>query len=196
MIVAQLRIVLWCLLAAGAYSFTHHAFRQILRLDFHSSVDPRFVQRHRRQTVLHINFGWFSGKGDNEENEELDPNSLMGTAASATNAGIGGVATTMKSMESFKRSQRVGRMTRKLLQELSSTTVEGSAADGKVKVVLDCQQRAVRVDIDQGYKDEVGASDLGSAITSAMNDAHSRSLERMDDKMKNFYTEVGFPNAS
>lgn len=146
-----------------------------------------------QRTVLFINFGWFSGRQNENDDDPNNMESLMGAASSA---GMGGVASTMDSMENFKRTQRAGKMTRKLVQELASTTVEGSAADGKVKVVLDCQQRPVRVDIDQTYIDEVGVADLCSAITSAMSEAHAKSLRRMDEKMKNFYTELGLPSTN
>ena len=97
------------------------------------------------------------------------------------------------SMENLKRAQRAAKMTSRLVQDLSSTTVEGTAADGKVKVILDCQQRPVNVKIDEGYVEGMDAdvSDLCSALTEAMTDAHSKSLEKMDEKMKSFYAELG-----
>ena len=144
-------------------------------------------------TALFINFGWFSGR---QNENDSDPNNMENLMGAASSAGMGGVASTMDSMENFKQAQRAGKMTRKLVQELASTTVEGSAADGKVKVVLDCQQRPVRVYIDQEYVDEVGVPDLCSAVTSAMSEAYGKSLERMDEKMKNFYTELGLPSTN
>lgn len=95
------------------------------------------------------------------------------------------------SMENFKRAQRAGKMTRKLVQELSSTTVEGTAADGKVKVIVDCQQRPVNVIIDESYVTSSDVADLCASLVLAMNDAHAKSMDRMDEKMKSFYSELG-----
>jgi nucleoid-associated protein EbfC len=97
----------------------------------------------------------------------------------------------MDSMENFKTAQQVGKMTNSLVYELASTTVEGSAVDGKVKVIFDGQQRPVNVQIDEAYLEQVDSSDLSAALTTAMKDAYRKSSERMDEKMKSFYVDLG-----
>jgi len=148
----------------------------------------------RQSTLLKINLGgWFSGGKDEEdsrddiqEQEDIGKGKLGGTVASV-----------MDSFESFKKSQRVGKVTSSLLSELGSTTVEGTAEDGKVRVIFDCQQRPLRVDIDEAYFDSAdSAADVANAVTRALKLAHSKSIERMDEKLKGFYNELGLPSRS
>lgn len=148
-----------------------------------------------------INFGgWFSGK--NEEVNSFD--GLVATGGDgeeeeskvATTASLGGpLANVMDTFENFKKSQRIGKATSSLQNELASTTVEASVEDGKVRVTFDCQQRPLRVDIDEAYFDSADSgSDVANAVTRALRLAHSKSIERMDEKMKNFFNnELGLP---
>ena len=106
---------------------------------------------------------------------------------------MGGVVSVMDSMDSFKKAQKAGKMTEAIVQELSAAVVEGVAADGKVKVYFDGQQRPKGVDIDESYLSEISGRDLCAALTAAMQDAHSSSREKMDEKMKAFYAELGLP---
>jgi DNA-binding protein YbaB len=146
-------------------------------------------------TALFINLGWFTGRNeDNHRDGNIDTNGDVSESGASRTAVMGGVASTMDSMENVKRTQRAGKVTRKLVQDLASTTVEGIAADGKVKVILDCQQRPMSVDIDEGYLEKVLVGDLCVALTSAMSDAHAKSIERMDEKMKGLYSELGMPS--
>jgi DNA-binding protein YbaB len=125
--------------------------------------------------------GWFSGKS--EEKNGYNGEGQLGN--------LEGVPSIMDSMDNFKRSQRVGKMTASLMQELASTSVEGVAADGKVKVTFDCQQRPTGVNIDETYFESADVLDVNNACTSAMKEAHSKSVERMEEKMKSFYSELG-----
>ena len=153
-------------------------------------------------TQLQI-FSWFSGSWFNKDGSSGDKNkkevwgddasSNDGTnkSPSSSKAGLGGVAGIMDSMENFKTAQQVGKMTNALVQELSSMTIEGQAAEGKVKVYFDGQQRPVNVQIDEGYLETVDVGDLNIALTTAMKDGYQKSSERMDDKMKSFYVDLG-----
>jgi len=94
-------------------------------------------------------------------------------------------------MERFKQSQEVGKRTAAMLQELGASTVEGSAANGKVRVYVDGQQRPSSVDVDEKYLATVSADDLNAAMTAAMQDAHTKSMELMEEKMQILYTEIG-----
>ena len=164
----------------------------------------------RRSTQLNL-LSWFSSKqfpwsSDDKKNDNNDDvwgaegdgtasttttTGKMTTSTSSNKAGLGGVAGIMDSMENFKTAQQVGKMTNALVQELAATTVEGVAVDGKVKVVFDGQQRPLGVQIDETYLANVEASDLSVALTTAMKDAYRKSAERMDEKMKSFYVDLG-----
>lgn len=97
----------------------------------------------------------------------------------------------MDSMENFKTAQQVGKMTNSLVQDLQKETYEGVAMEGKVKVVFDGQQRPIGVQIDEAYLAGADASELNTALTSAMKDAYQKSSEKMDEKMKSFYIDLG-----
>ena len=159
-----------------------------------TSTAQRLCSLRRSSTSLYINLNWFSGKS-NEDRDGTKDEKAGDSSSEQSRAVAGGVADTMDSMENFKRSQRVGKLTRKLVQDLASTTIEGVAADGKVKVILDGQQRPLNVDIDESYVNDADVSDLCSAITAAMSDAHAKSIERMDEKMKSLYSELGLPSS-
>lgn len=134
----------------------------------------------KSSTVL--NLFWFSGKGDNEKEKKSKNDS---------SSDMKEVETVMDSMDNFKRSQKVGKMTDSLVQELSTVLIEGSAAGGKVKVFFDGQQRPANVEIDQSFLVNITADDLSEALTTAMQDAHSKSARKMEEKMKPFFTELG-----
>lgn len=142
----------------------------------------------RKDTALAINLHWFGSKSEDDEQNNSDVLAPDGKGS------LGGVSSVMESMDAFKKSQRIGKMTGALVQELSSLTVEGTAENGKVKVTYDGQQRPVDVFIDDTYFDSANAADVSNAITTAMKEAHSKSTEEMDKKMKNFFASVGLPS--
>jgi DNA-binding protein YbaB len=119
------------------------------------------------------------------------------TVQDLSKGSLGGVAGLMDSMDGYKRSQKIGKITNSLVQDLASTMVEGTAENGKVKVVYDCQQRPISCHIDEAYwqeSAEKGTSDftdLANAVAAAMKDAHSKSMEQMEEKMKRFYSDLG-----
>jgi DNA-binding protein YbaB len=156
----------------------------------HQTTSIHRSLRKGRATALGITLPWFSGK--NEGDKGLDDEGAMARDGKGT---LGGVAGTMDSMDSFKKAQRIGKRTSALVQDLSATTVEGTSPDGKVKVIFDCQQRPIKTTIDEAYFEASDFSDVSNAITAAMKDAHAKSIERMDDKMKSFYSELGMPSS-
>jgi len=109
-----------------------------------------------------------------------------------SNTGMGGTAIMM---ENLKQSQELGKKVSSLLQELSSTNVEGSAAGGKVKVYFDGQQQPIGVEIDkQFFASLTNVDDLNEALITAMQDAHSKSMQLMQEKMQGVYSEqLGIP---
>lgn len=136
----------------------------------------------RRQHSFSLNLFWF-GKGDSDKEKNTGGEGL----------GTSGIAQVMDSMETFKTSQQVGLLTSNLVQDLQGTIVEGSAADGKVRVFMDGQQRPKRVEIDEVYGSEVNIDDLSAALLIAMDDAFIQSKVKMEEKMKDLYAELGLP---
>lgn len=132
--------------------------------------------------------------GENESSSSASKDraaAKKAAAAASANSGLGGVSGIMDSLENFKTAQQVGKMTNSLVQELASTTVEGTAVEGKVKVVFDGQQKPMGVEIDDAYLKEVDSFGLSAALTEAMKDAYEKSAEKMDEKMKSFYVDLG-----
>jgi len=102
----------------------------------------------------------------------------------------------MDSMASFQASQKLGDRTTSILQDLSNQLVEGSSADGKVKVSFNGQQKPVDVQIDDAYFEKIsqrngGLDELCRGLTQAMQEAQAKSAEKMEEKMKQVYEEVG-----
>jgi DNA-binding protein YbaB len=156
----------------------------------HHYVHPS--NRPHAETKLYINkaFSWFTGSNGENQNE---------SSTEKASESLGGVAGIMDSMESFKTSQRVGERTNGVLQDLSNIQVEGTAADGKVQVRFNGNGRPMGVNIDDGYfqnlkKKKDGVEELNIAVTKAMQDAHSKSAEKMDERLKSFYSDLGFNN--
>jgi DNA-binding protein YbaB len=156
----------------------------------HRTTSFRHSSRKEKATAIGITLPWFSGK--NEDDKGLDDEGAMARDGKGS---LGGVAGTMDSMDSFRKAQKVGKRTSALVLDLSATTVEGSSQDGRVKVIFDCQQRPIKTIIDEAYFEASDVSDVSNAITAAMKDAHAKSIERMDDKMKSFYSELGLPSS-
>lgn len=137
---------------------------------------------------------WFTSNKNGEGKDQMNQDALSSSVDKK--GALGGVAGIMDSMDSFKKSQRIGKMTGALMQELSATTVEGVAENGKIKVFYDCQQRPVSTFIDEAFFDATDASDVAIAITTAMKDAHFKSTEKMEEKMKSFFNDIGLPSSN
>jgi DNA-binding YbaB/EbfC family protein len=133
-----------------------------------------------QQTTSETSLGlfWF-GKGDGDKQNDGE--------------GLGGVAQVMESMDGFKKSQQIGKLTSNLVQDLGSTVVEGSAAEGKVRVFMDGEQRPKRVQIDEEYGEAVDVDDLSSALLVALQECYAKSREKQEEKMKDLYSELGLP---
>jgi DNA-binding YbaB/EbfC family protein len=97
----------------------------------------------------------------------------------------------MDSMEQLRKTQDVGKLTASILEELDGLSFQGSAADGKVRVIFDGQRRPKGVEIDDTFLASADADDLQVAITTAMKEAYEKSGEKMEEKMKALYVELG-----
>lgn len=182
----------WLVAAVGSFCHGVLGFQQ---RDGTTRSSTRF---RRSSSALSINLNWFSGskKKDDSSTDDLKDyvvgvDEFENEKGESSGSSMGGVSGMVDSMENLKRAQRAGKMTSRLVRELSSTNVEGTAADGKVRVTMDCQQRPISVNIDEAYVGDVDVADLCSSVTNAMTDAHAKSLDRMDEKMKSFYAELG-----
>jgi DNA-binding protein YbaB len=148
-------------------------------------------------------FLWFGGNDDDDKENNKDDDDEENNKKIAAN--LKGVSNIMNSMSGFKTSQRVGERTALALQDLSNTLVEGTAADGKIKITFNGQQVPVSVQIDESYfkslleeqsttnnKENEILDELTAALTQAMKEAHSKSGSKIEDKLKALYSELGF----
>jgi DNA-binding YbaB/EbfC family protein len=100
-------------------------------------------------------------------------------------------------MDNFRKSQKIGKTTGMLVQELSSTVVEGTAENGKVKVLFNGLQQPIGIQIDEGFFEasSTTVNDLTDAINTAMDDGYTKSKEKMDEKMKAFFLQMNLPTS-
>ena len=75
---------------------------------------------------------WFTAKKDEPRNNNSNNNN--NSNKNDSNSNIASVTQVMDSMDDLKRVQDVGKLTATLLEELDRLVIEGSAANGKVKV--------------------------------------------------------------
>ena len=154
-------------------------------------------------TELHA-FLWFGGGNNEDDHQNSTSTNNKNAANSKVNKSLSNIANIMDSMTSFKASQRLGERTGAALQDLSNTLVEGTAANGNVKVTLTAQQVPVGVFIDESYlqsllgspfpptsNNKEAADELSMALTQAMKDAHSKSTVKVEDKLKGLYSDLG-----
>jgi len=191
----NLPLSLLSLLLPAAVSFApsqrhwyHHPLRKNLQtvaevVQVPSPPDSQGRAYNRKSVKLDLL--WFGGDSNkNKQTEKYqgsqkEPKSKMGTTATT--------------MENFKQSQELGKKTGALLTDLSAATVEGTAAKGRIKVILDGEQRPKMVEIDEEYFEGVAIEDFTEALTSAMQDAYVKSTNLMEEKMSGLYTELGLP---
>ena len=177
-----------CTMRFGRFAFLSHFCALALTIYVcwlsvaHGFSANRPLGRPRKQTMLHLNLGGlFRGSKSGNTN-----------ASGADDRGdLTGVSSTIEAIENVESNQKVSRLLSSLLQDLQSSTVEGSSQDGKVKITFDCQQKPVRVTIDENFHNEVDASTMGAAVTEALIDGHKKSTEKMNDKMKGLNSELG-----
>ena len=183
------KILLHVLLAAVIRSSSAFV---LTRSSSRSSLASRWpaTPPSRASSSTLIQLFWFGKDGDSNKKDGTSDNKRKGTP------GLGGVAQVMDSMDSFKKAQQVGKLTGELVQSLASIVVEGTAADGKVRVFFDGQQYPKRVQVDETYVSTIDVDDLNSALTAAMQDAYAKSREKMEEKTKDLYGELGLPSSA
>lgn len=139
---------------------------------------------------------WFGGGGGgdqqaNNNEANTDHSTSDGGAFESIGKSLSGISGTMMAMENFKASQRIGKTTEALVQDLSTISIEGSSSNGKVKVTLDGRQQPIGASMEEAFFKEASASSVTTAFVEAMQDAHAKSKDTMNDKMKGFYNELG-----
>lgn len=184
----------------GFLTANNHMHQQSARVESIIRVIPTIVTPCS-YTSTQVNF-WF-GSNDDEKRKKYtnDKKKSSGKAKKGSTGGNPNVntppssnmGTTATTMENFKQSQELGRKTSALLAELSSTTVEGLAAGGKIKVLVDGQQKPMGVEIDDDYFETVAVEDLTEKLATAMQDAHDKSTKLMQDRMESLYSDIGLP---
>lgn len=151
----------------------------------------------RRTAALN---GWFGSKADDKK-ESRSTGSKKSSSSSSGQGQLGlptistGMGRTATTLESFKASQEVGKRTAQLTAELSNLSIEGTAADGRIKAYYDGQQRPMGVKIDDALLESgvFTAEELNDAIAKALRDAYGKSLEVMEDRMQSLYADLGLP---
>jgi DNA-binding protein YbaB len=163
------------------YTFFHCARALILLLSitlyaraFSDSIPIKGSSCRRSVTFNNVQMGLFTRWGGPAES---------GDTKDETSA----VDQVMNSMQSFMTNQKLGGLTSNLLQELASATVEGRSDDGKVRIVMNGQQKPIGCQI----ADESDISTLPTSVTQAMKDAHAKSIALMESKMKSLYDDLG-----
>jgi DNA-binding protein YbaB len=138
--------------------------------------------------TVKMNLFWFGKDSDKKDGDEMKQEKKI----QAPSGMIGGTAIMM---ENLKQSQEIGKKIASLLSELSSSTIEGSAAQGKVKVFVDGQQQPIGVEIDKQYFSSItNVDDLNEALITAMQEAHNKSMQLMQEKIQTVYSEqLGIP---
>jgi DNA-binding protein YbaB len=164
-------------------------FTRLLLLCDASFVVSSNSRKSYRENLSHqqrFAFPWFGGgTEDSDESDEM------------TSANLGNVASVMESMNSYSKSQSIAKRTQGVLQDLSNSLIDGSSADGKVKVTYNGQQKPVGVQIDPGYffslkNDKEGAEELSAAVQQAIEEAHEKTSAKMEEKMNSLYRQIGF----
>ena len=152
----------------------------------------------RRPSSQRFAFAWFNsnGKDSKDSKDSNSPDNSPDHDSAETTSLLSDASTIM---ESFKTSQRLGERTGEVLQELSYTFVEGSSAEGKVKVTFNGQQIPIGVKVDETYLEDLvsnrgkdGIEEFCSALTNAMQDAHYKSGIKVEEKMKSLYSDLDF----
>lgn len=147
-------------------------------------------------------FLWFGGNDDDDDADKEREQQLGNNNATVIAANLAAISQVMDTkLGSFKASQRVGDRTGAMLADLAATLVEeGGGTGNKVRVSLTGQQVPVRVQIDEQYLQDLvqtlppkeAAEELSSSVTAALKAAHAKSGQKLQDKLKSLYQELGF----
>lgn len=94
--------------------------------------------------------------------------------------------------EAFKKAQEVQQGAKKLQEELEQMEIEGTSADGSVKVVMTGNQEPRQVTISPDAMAQ-GAEALSELVTTAMKDAYEKSTTTMRERMEELTSGLNLP---
>lgn len=99
-----------------------------------------------------------------------------------------------KMMDTLKKAQELVQVeTAKMQKELDNTEFDGYDEEETVRVVLTGNQVPKSVDITQSAMG-VDAEELSQRITTAMKEAHTKSVAGMKSRMQDLAKNLGIPN--
>ncbi len=84
----------------------------------------------------------------------------------------------------MKQAQQMQEKMQKAQEELAKITVNGSAGGGMVKVVANCQNRIIRVEIEPEVIDSDDKEMLEDLIVAATNQALENAKKRSEEEMQ------------
>ncbi|MDO6387341.1 MULTISPECIES: YbaB/EbfC family nucleoid-associated protein [Uliginosibacterium] len=91
----------------------------------------------------------------------------------------------------MKQAQQMQENMKKAQEALGQIDVEGSAGAGAVKVVMNCQNKVKRVQINEAVMDD--REMLEDLIVTALNDAAAKAEAVSSEKMAGFTSGMGMP---
>ncbi|MDJ0575736.1 MAG: YbaB/EbfC family nucleoid-associated protein [Xenococcaceae cyanobacterium MO_234.B1] len=94
--------------------------------------------------------------------------------------------------DAFKKAQEVQQGAQQLQSELEQLEIEGIAGDGLVKVIMSGNQEPRRVEISPDALSQ-GAEALSAMVTTAMQDAYTKSTEMMRGRMEELTSGLNLP---
>ena len=98
----------------------------------------------------------------------------------------------MNMMETIKKAQAMGEKVKRLQEELTQTEIEASAAEEGVVVTISGAQVPLSVEVSDDLVSQ-GSAAVSEAVTLAMREAHSNSVEYAKEQMTELYADIGLP---
>lgn len=92
----------------------------------------------------------------------------------------------------FQKAQEVQRGAQLLQEELEAMNIEGTSADGTVKVILSGNQEPRGVEISEAAIAK-GAEALSAAVAEALTDAYTKSTDTMRSRMEELTSGLNLP---
>lgn len=84
----------------------------------------------------------------------------------------------------------------KAQKELAKTMIEETAADEQIKVIVNGQQKLMKLEIAQSFVDSNKAENIAKEITKTIIKATEKSQKIADEKMKELTGGLNFPGLS
>jgi DNA-binding protein YbaB len=114
------------------------------------------------------------------------------SSASSSSSPLGGVVGVMEQLEAFRTSQRIGAQTSQLLNDLQNhVQVDAYSYGNHVKVIMDGHQRVKSLEMDDQFLRTSEPYEISAAVLEALQLAHDKSTDKMDEKVKAFYAKLG-----